>query len=176
MTEIRKAIAADIDRIAAIYEAIHTEEEQGRAVIGWSRGVYPVRKTAEDALARGDLFTALRDGKAVASAILNHAQVDGYEKGAWQAVCPDDQVMVIPTLTVDPNEKGRGIGTAFVRFYEEYARENGCRSLRLDTQEKNTAARALYARLGYKEVGYAPTVFNGIPGVRLVLLEKVIEK
>ena len=46
----RKATAADIDRIAQIYEEIHTEEEAGRAVIGWIRGVYPVRKTAESAV------------------------------------------------------------------------------------------------------------------------------
>ena len=46
----RKATVADIDRIAQIYEEIHTEEEAGRATIGWIRGVYPVRKTAESAV------------------------------------------------------------------------------------------------------------------------------
>ena len=39
--QIRKATAADLDAVALIYSHIHTEEEQGRAVIGWQRGIYP---------------------------------------------------------------------------------------------------------------------------------------
>jgi len=30
----------------------------------------------------------------------------------------------------------------------------------------------MYKKLGYKEIGIVPTVFNGIPGVNLVLMEK----
>lgn len=44
---IRKAVKADLDGIAEIYEHIHMEEESGRACIGWIRGVYPERQTAE---------------------------------------------------------------------------------------------------------------------------------
>ena len=39
---------------------------------------------------------------------------------------------------------------------------------------RNTGARAMYRRHGYREVGIVPTVFNGIPDVQLVLLEKQI--
>ena len=42
----------------------------------------------------------------------------------------------------------------------------------MDTNERNSAARAMYRGLGYREIGVVPTVFNGIPDVRLVLLEK----
>ena len=42
----------------------------------------------------------------------------------------------------------------------------------MDTNEKNAAARRLYARLGYREAGIVPCVFNGIKGVGLVCLEK----
>jgi hypothetical protein len=40
----------------------------------------------------------------------------------------------------------------------------------------NKAARTMYQKLGYKEIGIVPTTFNGIPGVDLVLLEKNLEK
>ena len=36
--EIRPATAADLDGVAAVYDAIHDEEEAGRAVIGWVGG------------------------------------------------------------------------------------------------------------------------------------------
>ena len=42
----------------------------------------------------------------------------------------------------------------------------------MDTNADNLAARALYRKLGYNEVAIVPTVFNGIAGVSLVLLEK----
>lgn len=66
----------------------------------------------------------------------------------------------------------RGLGSAFVKFYEEYAIQKGCSVLRMDTNERNTIARKLYRKLGYLEAGIVPCEFNGIPGVNLVLLEK----
>lgn len=80
--------------------------------------------------------------------------------------------MVLHTLVVDPLQSGRGLGSAFVRFYEAYALEQGYPYLCMDTNEKNKNARALYARLGYREAGIVPCTFNGIPGVNLVCLEK----
>ena len=51
-------------------------------------------------------------------------------------------------------------------------RENGCTVLRMDTNAKNAAARRLYQKLGYAEPDIVPCIFNGIPNVQLVLLEK----
>ena len=55
MSTIRKAARADLDAVCRIYDQIHTAEERGEAAIGWQRGVYPERETAEAALARGHL-------------------------------------------------------------------------------------------------------------------------
>lgn len=52
--------------------------------------------------------------------------------------------------------------------------ENGCKYLRMDTNEKNTNARRLYKKLGYREADILPCTFNGIEGVRLVCLEKML--
>ncbi|KXB66199.1 hypothetical protein HMPREF1863_01148 [Aedoeadaptatus coxii] len=45
--------------------------------------------------------------------------------------------------------------------------------MRLDTNAKNVRARRMYKTLGYREIGIVDTTFNGIPGVELVLLEKI---
>ena len=169
---IRHAETRDIDRIGEIYESIHDSEESGKLSIGWARGVYPVRKTAEDAVARGDMFVLEDDGVIAASAIINHIQPDAYLGGRWEHEVPEEKIMVLHTLTVDPKLSGKGCGTAFVRYYEEYSLKHGCPYLRMDTQEINTAARALYRKLGYSERDTVPCVFNGIEGVQLVLLEK----
>lgn len=40
------------------------------------------------------------------------------------------------------------------------------------TYERNTNARSFYKKLGYHERGILPCLFNGIPDVKLVMLEK----
>ncbi len=131
---IRKAREEDIDAVEALYEKIHDAEENGTPTIGWIRGIYPVRQTAED-----------------------------------------KDICVLHTLVIDPDASGKGYGKAFVRYYETHAKENGCAELRMDTNEKNKTARAMYKKSGYEEVGILPTEFNGIPNVNLVLLEKSLK-
>lgn len=175
MMAFRLATAADLDAIAGIYDAVHAEEEAGRAVIGWDRAVYPTRSTARDAIGAGDMFVLEEDGRVVASARINQIQVPVYADAAWRHPAPDEAVMVLHTLVVDPDCAGRGHGTRFVDFYERYARERGCLYLRMDTNARNRAARALYRKLGYAEVSIVPCTFNGLPGVELVCLEKKLE-
>ena len=169
---IRKATRTDLDAVEKIYADVHTAEETGKQDIGWIRGVYPTRATAQAALDRDDLFVLVCTEEILGAAVINRLQVDVYALGSWQYVVPENEVCVLHTLVISPEAAGRGLGRAFVRFYEEYALSMGCRELRMDTNERNSAARTMYRGLGYREIGIVPTVFNGIPDVQLVLLEK----
>ena len=166
---IREAKLTDLDFIEEIYDDIHSSEENGCQTIGWMRDVYPTRKTAEEAILRGDMFV-LEDGKVLGAGIINRNQVDAYFGASWEH--DTDLVCVLHTLVISPDAAGRGYGRAFVEFYEWWAKEHNLPELRIDTNARNTAARAMYRKLGYKEIGTVPTTFNGIPGVDLVLLEK----
>lgn len=172
---IRKAAAADIPGVVKIYEKIHAWEQDGRMQIGWLPGVYPVERTAVEALERQDLFVMEENGIVAASAIINQRQVESYRDGDWRFLAGDEEVMVLHTLTVDPDRGKQGLGKKFVEFYEQYALEQNCPFLRMDTNEKNQAARLMYRKLGYREAGIIPCEFNGIPGVNLVLLEKKLQ-
>lgn len=171
---IRKAQEKDLPAVAGIYSDIHTEEEHGRTTVGWVRGVYPTAETAAQSLARGDLFVEEDDGVIVGTAIINQLQVDVYEGAEWSYDVSDNEVMVLHTLVISPKASRRGYGKKFVEFYEQYALLHNCHYLRMDTNVKNSQARAMYKKLGYREVGIAPCVFNGIEGVQLVLLEKAV--
>ena len=173
-TFVRPATAADLDAIEAIYDRILTEEEKGPVTVGWQRGVYPVRATAEAGLARGDLFVLEADGEVAGAAVINQLQVDVYKGADWRHDAKDEEVMVLHTLVVDPLKKGGGLGKVFVHFYEQYALEHGCPYLRMDTNVLNLPARAFYKKLGYEERGVAPCVFNGMQNIKLVLLEKTL--
>jgi len=171
---VRKAIETDIDFVAKIYEKIHTSEEKGEVVIGWKRGIYPERNTAEESLKRRDLFVMEDDGRIVGTGIINQAQVDVYAKGHWRYSAEPSEVMVLHTLVIDPDEKGKGFGKHFIAFYESFAKQAGCKYLRIDTNERNTYARSFYKSLDYEEIGCIACVFNGLEGVNLVLLEKAL--
>ena len=173
--QIRKASAGDIPGVVKIYEELLDAQDAGRRTIGWVRGVYPTAATAEAALARDDLFVLEEGGEILGAAVINRTQVDVYSGAPWAHDAPDEQVCVLHTLVISPRAAGRGCGRRFVAFYEDYARANGCPELRMDTNARNAAARGLYRKLGYREIAVVPTVFNGIPDVMLVLLEKHLE-
>ena len=168
----RKAIMQDMNAISGIYDEIHLMEERGDTSIGWDRDIYPTRKTAEDAILKGEMFVEEENGQIVAAAKINQEQVPEYSDATWDFIVPDNQVMVLHTLVVSPCMKGKGYGSKFVDFYEKYSLECGCYYLRMDTNERNLNARRLYKNLGYKEVSIVPSVFNGMEGVNLVCLEK----
>lgn len=169
---IRKAAYTDLDAVENIYDELHQAEEDGLMTVGWIRGVYPVRATAEAALEREDLFVLEKDGVIAGAGIINRIQVDVYSMAPWTHTAEDDGVCVLHTLVISPRFARMGLGRQFVEFYEKYARDNHCYELRMDTNERNSAARAMYKKLGYQEISILPTVFNGIPNVNLVLLEK----
>ena len=140
---IRKARETDILAIAGIYDRILTKEETGGATIGWVRGVYPTKDFARKALAAGDLFVLEDGGKICATARINQEQVPEYAGGDWlYPDAPESEIMVLHTLAVDPQAGKRGLGRAFAAFYEQYAREHGCRYLRIDTNERTEALHA----------------------------------
>lgn len=168
----KKAKKKDIKRITEIYNEIHTAIEQGRATAGWVRGIYPTEDTVKNAVAVGDMYIEKVGRNIVAAARINQIQDSAYKKVNWKYNAPADEVMLIHTLGVSTKHAGHSYGKSFIDFFESFALKNNCPYLRLDTNEKNSVARRLYSKLGYREAGVVPTKFNGIDGVNLVCLEK----
>jgi ribosomal protein S18 acetylase RimI-like enzyme len=65
-----------------------------------------------------------------------------------QDVAPEDYYIL--SLSIAPEFRNQGLGTALLGEMEVQAQEAGCRSLCLDVSYKNVAARALFQRLGYQ--------------------------
>ena len=171
----KKANLEDFHRIKQFYWDLIDEMSDQNDKIGWIRNVYPVRRTAEDALSRNDLFVMKEKNEVVAAAIINQIQVEEYKYARWRVEAEDSEVMVLHCLAVEPSKKNKGYGKKFVAFYEDYARRCGCSSLRMDTNARNTRARKLYQKLGYEETGIVKCTFNGIPDIQLVCLEKDLD-
>lgn len=170
----RKAEEKDIADIEKIYDEIISKEESEGIMTGWKRGIYPTRATAENALKKDELYVCEKDGKVLGTGIFNHNQVDEYKFGSWKIPAEDSEILVLHTLVISPKASGKGLGKKFIDFYNRLAKERNCKSLRIDTNENNTAARQFYTKLGFSEVGIVPCNFNGLNDINLVLLEREV--
>ncbi|WP_026415591.1 GNAT family N-acetyltransferase [Actinomadura oligospora] len=66
---------------------------------------------------------------------------------------PEDGVLYVDNVAVDPFAQGGGRGSRLLDFAEDQARELGLPALRLITNEKMTSNIARYERRGYRETG-----------------------
>jgi GNAT superfamily N-acetyltransferase len=87
----------------------------------------------------GRVFVARQDGRAVAMASLLYT-VSSAEGG---------RAALFEDLVVDPDERGKGIGTALLRHVVGAARAEGLTRITLMTDRGNKRAQALYRRLGF---------------------------
>lgn len=102
----------------------------------------------------GRLYLACRDGQPVACVALRRLDADTGE---------------VKRLYVQPGHRGHGIARALAEEAIGAARAIGYRRLVLDTLERMTAARALYAALGFREV--PPYYETPLCGTRFMALE-----
>ena len=174
---IRKATAADLDAVAAIYEAVlDREEATGCRWTNWERGVYPCRVTAEKALKEKTLYVAEAGGTILGCANLNHVQPPEYAKIPWTVAAKPHEGLVSHTRRLHPDAAGGGLGRRFVAYAEGLAVGKECRAMRLDTYEGNAPAAAFYPKLGYRLAGETEFFFEGFRRETLICFEKALTK
>jgi len=66
-----------------------------------------------------------------------------------------DEVQVL-NVAVAPAARRRGVGAALLEEVGREAKARGCAALTLEVRRSNAAARGLYGRLGFAEVGVRP--------------------
>lgn len=87
---------------------------------------------------------------------------------ALRALDRDSAIGEIKRLYVRPSGRASGIGRALAQRVIERAKDMHYRELRLDTLATMTAARRLYAQLGFREC--APYYVNPLDGVTYMSL------
>lgn len=71
------------------------------------------------------------------------------------------------TLAVDPPQQGLGHGRRLLAEIEAAAVQAGARRMVLEVSAENGAARALYAKAGYEQVGQRPRYYRHPNGARV---------
>ena len=170
---IRKATAEDISFVEEIYNEITSNEEIIKFT-QWMKGLYPTVLTAQKFFEEGTLFVSENDGVITGAVILNHEQPEEYKKLKWSIEAEGEKVLVIHTLCIKPSFSKMGLGQKFIIFAENYAKELGCTTIRLDTNDKNVPGANLYKKMGYTHVGNADFNFQGLKYQNLKCFDKVL--
>jgi putative acetyltransferase len=126
---------------------------------------------------RGRLLLAGEPGEAFACIALRPFDGVGSKPGARDSpgcatpeVESDPMVGEVKRLYVQPGRRGEGWGGRLARELLQSAETIGYRELRLDTFAWMSEARALYARLGFKECGpYYENPHDGVVYMSLAL-------
>lgn len=93
---------------------------------------------------------------------INHCQHPEYRKISWTIQVPDERVMTIHTLVVNPDYRGCGFGEKLVRFGINFSKAFGAETIRLDTHYKNIPARRLCEKCGFKSLGCHKASVDGV--------------
>jgi [ribosomal protein S18]-alanine N-acetyltransferase len=131
----RKMTAADLDAVEAIERFMHPSP--------WSRGNFA------DSIGAGyHCWIAEHDGRLAGYAIV--------------AVGAEEAHLL--NLTIAPEWQRQGIGGQFTAFLAKLARDYGAEKIFLEVRTSNGAARALYARAGFAEIGVRRAYYPAAEG------------
>lgn len=154
-----------IDHLAATVDFPH-----------WHTENRPTGAEVQEWIEAGELYLALdQTAQRIAAVVaLNHAAPTAYLHASWAIEVPPGQVLVVHALGVSPGFLRQGVARFLVDASLDVAREKGCRVVRLDTYVENIAARELYTRCGFTDLGVHTLQYEGTDLNQFHLFERVL--
>ena len=140
---------ASIEDAASVWEilqqAIRRRKSDGSKQ--WQSG-YPNPETVKDDIQNGYCYVLTSDEKIIASTALIFNNEPTYDviDGAWLSL---GDFLVIHRMAVADEVLGRGIASHFFELIEEFAKENGVFSIKVDTNFDNHAMLRILEKLNY---------------------------
>ena len=132
---IRRATAADLERIAPLFDAY-------RVFYGQRPDMVAAREFMRHRLEAGQsVVYAAELGAIPAGFVQLYPSFDSIDLGC---------IWILHDLYVDPGHRGKGIGRRLMEAARGLAEESGAAGLSLSTAVDNRVAQALYESLGYR--------------------------
>ncbi len=94
------------------------------------------------------ILSAIEDDVVKCICLLKDGAVAGYAMYAF--VCDEGELL---NIAVDPEFRDLGLGSILLSKVIENGKESGAETIFLEVRESNTAARTLYTKFGFCEIG-----------------------
>ncbi len=146
---IRRAKILEIPEILALTNACAKQMAE-KGIFQWNQH-YPSKKDFEKDSERSELYVLKMAGRMIGTIVISIHMDDVYAQIDW--LTPDEDNIYIHRLAVHPDFQGKGFARQLMDFAENYAREKGCPSVRLDTFSQNSRNQRFYEARGYQKLG-----------------------
>ena len=148
MKNIELASIDQIDLIMKIIKAC-TNHMIKNGIFQWN-DKYPSKQSFIDDINNEDLFV-LKHGDKIIGCVCASLDMDAfYKQITWNTSSKKN--IYLHRLAIHPDHQGQGFAQYIIKFIENFARESGCLSVRLDTFSQNKKNNHLYSKLGYKKL------------------------
>jgi ribosomal protein S18 acetylase RimI-like enzyme len=147
--EIQTAKMGDLDGIVKLFKNA-VKNMIKNDILQWDE-IYPNEDVLAEDIRKNQMYKTIYDSNIVSAFVLNKEYDKEYENGAWEY--NGNNFMVLHRLCVNVEYQNKGFGTRTMVCIEEYLKNTGVESIRLDTFSKNQGALKLYNKLGYKKTG-----------------------
>ncbi len=112
---------------------------------------YPSRTIFEKDIARSELFVLEKDNRIIGTLVISSLMDKEYLPVQW--LTPNTKNIYVHRLSVLPKHQGQGYARKLMDFAENFAKEHGYISIRLDTFGQNKRNQKFYESRGYQKLG-----------------------
>ena len=150
---IRESTQNDIEKMLSIFD----EARASIARLGidqWQNG-YPHRAVIESDIEMGYSRVVTLDGEVVSTfAVIDDGEptYDTIYNGEWLTGNSKDYI-AIHRVAILISCRGRGIASRIIEYAKDSARQNNCRSIRIDTHRGNVVMRKMLEKQGFIHCG-----------------------
>lgn len=143
------ALPSDLKEIKALTESCAIAMQQ-KGIFQWNEH-YPSLEKLEADVQKQELYVLKKDEEVRGIVVLTSFMDEEYIPIEWLTKSGNN--LYIHRLATHPDVWGRGYGQALMDFAEDFAREKGFISVRLDTFSQNKRNQRFYENRGYKRLG-----------------------
>lgn len=145
---IRRAKITELPAILSITRTCTIDMIQ-KGIFQWNED-YPSTQNFEKDIERAELYLLENDNRILGTIVISTFMDEEYSQTNW--LTPNENNIYIHRLAVHPDFQGKGFAQQLMDFAENYARQNGYASVRLDTFSQNPRNQKFYESRGYQKL------------------------
>ncbi|NND16516.1 MAG: GNAT family N-acetyltransferase [Eudoraea sp.] len=146
---IRRAKILEIPEILLLTQAC-ARDMISREIFQWNE-YYPSEEAFSEDIEKSQLYVLELASKIIGVIALCTEIDNEYKSIKW--LTPNVNNLYVHRLAIHPHQQGKGNARKLMDYAEQYARDHGFISIRLDTFSQNKRNQHFYERRGYTRLG-----------------------